>query len=110
MATLDAAGVEPLRPTEEMPNAAMNSVAVPARIRLGVSHVWWRACNHDRVPLAPAIAAMTQPAHMAQRLLGLGQAPASSDTSPPGVSARPTCTRGMVSGAAVLSVVPPAVE
>ena len=38
-----------------------------------------------------------------------GQAPPSSDSSPLGVSARPTCMRGIVSGADVDSVVPPAV-
>jgi hypothetical protein len=37
------------------------------------------------------------------------QAPPSNDTKPLGVTARPMWSRGMVSGAAVLSLVPPIV-
>jgi hypothetical protein len=58
-------GVEPLRPTDENTNAATNRTAVAARRRFGVSHPMWWLWSHDRTPLAPAIAAITQPAHMA---------------------------------------------
>ncbi len=49
---------------EEITKAATNKVSVAARIRFGVSQVAWWAASHDRVPLAPAAAAITHPAHM----------------------------------------------
>jgi hypothetical protein len=35
-------------------------------MRFGVSHVRCLAWSHERVPLAPAAAAMTHPTHMLQ--------------------------------------------
>jgi hypothetical protein len=65
VAWCDGAGVdEPLSATEEMTNAATNNAIVAARSRRGVSHVMWWLWSHERVPLAPAIAAITQPAHI----------------------------------------------
>ena len=102
------AGVEPLGLTDEMPNAAPNSASVAARSRLGVSQVWCGARSNERAPVAPAIVAITQPAHISDKLARCYALP-SSEISPPGVSERPTCTRGIVSGADALSVMPPAV-
>ena len=61
-------GVDPLIVTEEKPNAARNSAIVAARSRLGVSQVWCCAWSQERVPVAPAAAAITHPAHMEQTL------------------------------------------
>ena len=58
------AGVEPLIPTDETPEAATTNAIVTAFIRFGVSQVRCCACSHARAPLAPAVAAMMQPAHM----------------------------------------------
>ena len=63
-------GVDPLIVTDEPIAAAVKSVIVAALIRRGVSHVVCCACSHDRAPLAPAIAAIAQAAHMAQIVAG----------------------------------------
>jgi len=60
----DGAGVEPLIPTDETPQAATTNAIVTAFIRFGVSQVRCCACNHARAPLAPAVAAMMHPAHI----------------------------------------------
>ena len=58
-------GVEPLIVTDEPIAAAVKSVIVAARMRFGVSQVACCACSQERAPLAPAIAAIAQAAHMA---------------------------------------------
>jgi hypothetical protein len=57
-------GVELLMPTEEIANAATSSAIVTARMRRGVSQVRCWVWSHARTPLAPAVAAITHPAHM----------------------------------------------
>lgn len=57
-------GVEfPLRATDEPRAAAVKIPTVATFIRRGVSQLVCRAWSHERVPLAPAIAAMAHTAH-----------------------------------------------
>jgi hypothetical protein len=50
--------------TDDPTTAAVKRATVAARRRRGVSQVRCRAWSHDRAPLAPAIAAIAQAAHM----------------------------------------------
>ena len=52
--------------TDEPIAAAVKSVIVATLMRRGVSHVVCCACSQERAPLAPAIAAIAQAAHMRQ--------------------------------------------
>jgi hypothetical protein len=58
------AGVEPLTVTDEPIAAAVKRPTVATFMRRGVSHVVWRVWSQERAPLAPAIAAIAQTAHM----------------------------------------------
>jgi hypothetical protein len=60
--------VEPLRPIVDTSVATTKAAIVARRRRSGVTNDHPRVCNQARSPLAPAIADIAQPAHMARTL------------------------------------------